>query len=90
MKKKVISCLIAILAIGAGAAVLTVTSSEAVACTRCNTKAESRKCGKCKSHRLFSKRSWMADNGRLRTKWECSDCNHSFITERKNGREVVL
>lgn len=90
MRKKVISCLIAILAIGVGTVALTMTSTEAVACTKCNTKDESRKCGNCKSHRLWSKRSWTADNGRLRTQWECEDCKHSFITERRNGREVVL
>lgn len=89
MKKKLVRGFIALmLVIGAGTAVTT-TSSDAHACTKCNTSNTNRKC-KCGSSRLFADKSWTASNGKLRTNWKCRDCGHGFTTELRNGKEVVL
>ncbi len=89
MRKKLVGGLIAlVLAIGGGVAI-TMTSSDAHACTKCNTSNKARKCGRCKSERLFAEKEWW-ENGKLRTLWKCQDCPHNFITELSNGKEVVI
>lgn len=90
MKKKAIKFIMALaLVAGAGMAVMLPTF-KAEACTECDTRNASRKCAECNSSRLFDDKNWIADNGKSRTLWKCKDCGHSFITERRNGKEVVL
>lgn len=90
MKKKLIRGLIALAIVIGGGAAFTMTSSDVQACKKCSTKNSDRKCGECKSTRLFAKTSWTASNGKIRTSWKCEDCGHNFITEMRNGKEVVL
>lgn len=90
MKPKLLrGLLILAIAIGSGTAI-TMTSNDAHACKKCETKPSARKCGECGSSRLFAGECWTASNGKVRTPWTCQDCEHSFVTELRNGKEVVL
>ncbi len=89
MKKKLIRGLIALALVIGGGVVITMTSNDVHACTKCSTKNDARKCGICGSSRLFAEKSWTASNGKLRTFWKC-ECGHNFTTELRNGKEVVL
>ena len=90
MKKRLIRGMIALALVIGGGAALTMMSVDANGCTKCITKNSARKCGECKSPRLFARKSWTASNGKVRTFWVCEDCGHSFTTELRNGKEVVL
>lgn len=90
MKKKLLKGLLAIAIVIGGVTAITMTSDDIHACTKCETKPSARKCGECGSSRLFAGRSWTASNGKVRTPWSCRDCNHSFVTELRRGKEVVL
>lgn len=90
MKKKFIRVLMTIVIVIGGCISIMMTAKEVYACKKCNTKPLSRKCGECGSSRLFAKKEWIASNNRLRTLWACDSCKHSFITELRSGKEVVL
>lgn len=89
MKKKLVRGFMSLtLVIGICSAVIT-SSSEVHACKQCNTSNLNRKC-KCGSTRLFVKKNYTAPNGKLRNIWECKECKHTFVTELRNGKDVIL
>lgn len=90
MKKKTLRLLFALAIVVGGGIAVTTTTTKAHACEDCETKPSARKCGKCGSSRLFAGECWTASNGKLRTPWTCKDCQHSFVTELRKGKEVVL
>lgn len=88
MKKKFTKAMLAFaLIIGSGAA-FAISSIDTQACKECDTSNLNRKC-KCGSSRLEGT-NYSAPNGKTRTKWVCRDCKHSFITEMRNGKDVIL
>lgn len=90
MKQKILRGLFALAIVIGGGAAITTTTNDVHACTKCETKPSARKCGECGSSRLFPGESWTASNGKVRTSWTCRDCPHSFVTELRKGKEVVL
>ncbi len=90
MKRKLLRWLAALAIVIGGGTAIAMTSNDAHACTKCETKPSARKCGECGSSRLFAGKSYTASNGKLRTDWNCKGCSHSFTTELCNGKEVVL
>lgn len=90
MKKTFLRGLLTLSIIIAAGAMFIMTSNDAKACKKCDTRPSSRKCGECDSSRLFDDDCWTASNGRIRTHWTCIDCTHAFTTELRNGKEVVL
>ncbi len=82
MKKKIAIALLGCMtALGA---ITIIPTPEANACTSCNTKNASRKCGECSSSKLFPHYIGTNKNGKARYKWICDDCGHSFITDINN------
>lgn len=90
MKQKLLRGLFVLSIVIGGVAALTETSNDSHACDKCSTKNSDRKCGECGSSRLFAGKMWIASNGKTRTPWTCQDCKHSFVTELRKGKEVVL
>lgn len=90
MRCKLIRGLLALAIVIGGGAAITMTSNDVYACTKCETKPSARKCGECGSSRLFAGECWIASNGKVRTPWTCQECKHSFTTELRKGKEVVL
>lgn len=90
MKKKFIRVLMTIVIVIGGGISIIMTAQEVYSCRKCNTKPHCRKCGECGSSLLFAKKVWTASNNRLRTLWACESCKHSFITELRSGKEIVL
>lgn len=62
---------------------LYVTAPQATACKKCVTDDARRKCGKCESHKLFVKKSWVNDKGKVRHYYKCDNCGHAFIADSK-------
>ena len=60
-----------------------VTSFEASACKKCVTADDNRKCGVCKSPKLFVKKSWVNNRGKLLHYYKCDNCGHAFVADTK-------
>lgn len=87
MKTKVkILCTALALFIGAGTT-FTLISQDSVACSKCNTSATNRKCGKCGSSRLLSdpdvKDYYDTKHKCMVFHFKCKDCGHTTVTKVK-------
>lgn len=81
LKVKAAFLVVSISLMAAGA--IYVIPFEASACNKCVTADDHRKCGICKSPKLFVKKSWVNNKGKLLHYYKCDNCGHDFVADTK-------
>lgn len=86
MKKRIATIVIALTVMIGGGIAMLVSTNEASACSRCDTRYSSRKCGSCGSNRLLghpSMKSYYKD-GYLYMFFQCRDCGHEAMRKERH------